>query len=147
MTGIATIRADVRHRFKASPERVFDAFFDPGAVKYWLLTVNEETGLKAVHIDFRVGGQYVLIDERGGRDVVSTGAFYEIARPSRLEFSVYSPDYSAVTVRVTVDIVAEGTSSELHLVSEIGEDQLHLAEQLSEGWREMLALLDQRIGA
>jgi len=138
------VRADLRHSFRASPERVFDAFFDPKVVKHWLLTVND-TGLKTVHVDFRVGGQYILIDEREGRDIVSTGAFYDITRPTRLEFSVYSPDYSAFTVRVGVDITPRDDGSEVHLVSEIGEDQLHLATELTEGWRDMLVLLDKRM--
>jgi uncharacterized protein YndB with AHSA1/START domain len=141
-----TVRSVVRHTFRARPERVFDSFFDPAIVKHWLFATTD-AGLKAVHVDLRVGGQYVLIDERDGRDVVNTGAFYDLTRPSRIEFSVYSPDYSQFTVRVVVTIAPAGSGSDVHLVSEIGADQLHLADALNQGWLEMLEIYDQKLRA
>lgn len=138
-------KVDIRQSFRAAPERIFDAFFDPALAKHWLFATTDK-GLKEVHIDPRVGGQYILIDERNGRDVVTSGALYKLDRPARLEFSVFSPAHSQFAVRVAVDITPNGSGSEVHLVSEIGQDQLHLADALSEGWGEMLVLFEKKLG-
>jgi uncharacterized protein YndB with AHSA1/START domain len=117
MTSDTTVSVQVRHRFDASPERVFDAWLDPKKAHAFLFATPSGRMVRA-DIDARVGGAFTFVDRRDGEDVEHTGTYVEIDRPRRLVFTFSVPKYSAMSTRVTIEIVPLGTGCELTLTHE-----------------------------
>jgi uncharacterized protein YndB with AHSA1/START domain len=83
-----TIEAKVTHRFRASPERVFDAFVDPALMARWQLAWFRRSGAAEgtgrTEIEPRVGGRFLLAN---GRAIPHWGTFLALDRPTRIAFS------------------------------------------------------------
>ena len=78
---------EVRRRFAATPERVFDAWTQPEVLtEWWSAGPSHRPGL--AEVDLRVGGRYRLsmIDDDGVETVVG-GEYVEVRRPDRLAFT------------------------------------------------------------
>lgn len=107
----------VTRKFTASAERVFDAWLDLKTVGKWLFATP--TGkMSKVKIDARVGGSYLIVENREGADVEHIGEYLEIDRPRRLVFTLKVPNYSEEITKVTIEIRALGTGCELTLTHE-----------------------------
>lgn len=132
----------VRRVFDAPPERVFDAWLDPGSAGKWLFAT--ETGeMVRVEIDARVGGRFVFVDRRDGEDVEHTGEYLGIDRPRRLAFTFAVPNYSAIATYVTIDIVPNGSGCELTMTHEnVLPEWL---EPTRSGWTGILEKLAKRL--
>jgi uncharacterized protein YndB with AHSA1/START domain len=76
----------VSRRFAASPERLFDAWFDPKAVGAWLFATPGGVS-KHVEIDARVGGGFAIHEQRGEILATHFGEYREIVRPRRIVFT------------------------------------------------------------
>jgi len=114
MAGESLVTLRVSHRFTAAPERVFDAWLDPGTAGKWLFAAP--TGrMVRVEIDARVGGKFVFVDQRDFEDVEHTGEYLEIDRPRRLVFNFAVPKYSSAVTRVTIDIAPTNAGCDLTL--------------------------------
>jgi uncharacterized protein YndB with AHSA1/START domain len=79
-----TVEAKVVHEFKASAERVFDAWLDPVMARAWM--ERPVAGMRAfdvrrVEIDARVGGRFTFSDMREAGEAVHWGYYKEIDRP------------------------------------------------------------------
>jgi len=106
----------VSRHFDFPPERVFDAWLDPGTAGKWLFATPAGQ-MTSVEIDARVGGGFRIV-RRDDDDVEHLGEYLEIDRPRRLVFSFKVPKYSAETTRVSIDIVPSGAGCELTLTHE-----------------------------
>lgn len=86
-TGPANISIQLQRRFRAPPERVFDALTQPAALREWWCPPGWVAA--EVEIDLRVGGAYRIAMRRiGQRKPVSvSGRFLEIRPPERLVYS------------------------------------------------------------
>ena len=104
----------VRRRFDASAERVFDAWLDTKRAARFLFATPTGVMVRS-EIDARVGGRFCFVDRRDGVDVEHVGTYLEIDRPRRLVFEFGVPQYSAEFTRVSIDIVAIGAGCELTL--------------------------------
>jgi uncharacterized protein YndB with AHSA1/START domain len=125
----------------AAPERVFDAWLDPGIVGKFLFATPAGRMVR-VAIDARVGGRFVLVDRRGGEDIEHCGEYLAIDRPRRLVFNFTVPKFSAQSTRVAVDIAPAGTGSTLTLAHEgVLPDY---AERTEAGWA---GIIDALAGA
>jgi len=131
MTTPKTVTVKVSRRFKASPERVFDAWLDPAKARLFLFATPAGEVVRA-DIDARVGGRFLIADRRDGEDVEHTGEYLEIERPRRLVFTFGVPKFSKDYSRVSIDIVAMDGGSELTLTHEgvLAE----YADKTPEGW-------------
>ena len=107
----------VSRKFSASAESVFDAWLDPNTVGKWLFATP--TGkMSKVKIDARVGGSYLIVENREGSDVEHIGEYLQIDRPRRLVFTLKVPKYSQENTKVTVEIRALESGCELTLTHE-----------------------------
>ena len=129
----------VTHRFKASAERVFDAWLDPERARKFLFATPTGTMVRA-EIDPKPGGSFCFVDRRDGEDVEHVGKYETIERPRRLVFTFAVPKFSAESTRVTIDIVPSGTGCELTLTHEgVLPDYVTRTES---GWTKILAELE-----
>jgi uncharacterized protein YndB with AHSA1/START domain len=99
-------RADVRvtRKFKASPERVFDAWLDPRIARRWLFATASRP-ITRVTIDARVGGAFRFVDRNDGAHIEHAGVYIEILRPRRLAFTLSLENHRQVMTRVVTEIV------------------------------------------
>ncbi len=99
-------RANVRvaRKFKASPERVFDAWLDPRIAGRWLFATASRP-MTLVRIDARAGGAFRFVDRNDGEHIEHAGVYIEIVRPRRLAFTLSLENHQQVMTRVVTEIV------------------------------------------
>lgn len=141
MTRTQPIEVRVRHRFRQSAERVFDAWLDVGKARQFLFST--ETGeMVRCEIDARVGGRFVLTDRRPDGDVEHTGEYLLIDRPRKLVFTfgipAASPSFDIVTIAITPE--PDGGCT-LQLTAEMQPEWKDYADRAREGWGRILAAL------
>jgi uncharacterized protein YndB with AHSA1/START domain len=107
----------VARRYRASSERVFDAWLDPGIAGQWLFATASRP-LTRMALDARVGGFFCFVDRHDGEEVARTGKYTEIVRPRRLGFTLSMENRPRVTTRVAVEIVPLRTGCELVVTHE-----------------------------
>jgi uncharacterized protein YndB with AHSA1/START domain len=129
-------------RFDASPERLFDAWTDPRMAHGWLFTTPDSESHSA-EIDLRVGGQWKIVDRRGGTDYAAIGEYLEIDRPRRLVFTFGMPQFSPAFNTVTVAIVADGNGALMTLTQE-GLPPEHIPPT-QDGWSNMFEALSKQV--
>jgi uncharacterized protein YndB with AHSA1/START domain len=136
----ATVR--VTRQFKASPERVFDAWLRPDAVRVWMLPASEQ--VVRVEVEARVGGRFNFVVLRQGEEVEHVGEYLELARPHRLAFTWGAPRYSKELTRVSIDLEPSGTGTRLTLTHEgVFEDFISRTEA---GWGRILDAMAPTFG-
>ena len=143
ITSESQIRATVTRRFKASPERVFDAWLDPEKVMKWMFPNGD---IVRVEIDARVGGSFSFVDRREGEEVDHVGEYLEIDRPRRLVFSWGIPQYSPDFDRVIIEIVPLEAGSELTLIHELHPDWAEYLDGAEKAWTTMLEAMAKALG-
>jgi len=126
-----TVTVRVTRRFKASPERVFDAWLDPAKARQFLFATPTGQMLR-VDIDARVGGRFLIVERREGEDLAHEGEYLEIDRPRRLRFTFGVLRYSKEYSRVCIDIVPLTGGCELTLTHE--GVLAGYADKTPEGW-------------
>jgi len=99
------VAIQVRHRFQATAQTVFDAWLDPRLTGRWLFATASRP-VTHVAIDARVGGAFCLVERENGRLIEHTGEYLDIASPHRLAFTLSLENHPRVITRVTVQISA-----------------------------------------
>jgi len=133
----------VKHRYTASPERVYDAWLDPTKASKWLFSTPTGTMVK-VEIDARVGGKFNFTDRRDGVDVEHIGEYVELDRPRRLAFTFGVPLYTDMVTKVIVDIApVDGGGCEVTLTHEGVLAEYN--DRTRDGWTMMLTGLERAL--
>jgi uncharacterized protein YndB with AHSA1/START domain len=145
MTQATVVRAVVTRRFKASPERVFDAFLDPAKAGRFMFATRDGTNVRS-EIDARVGGSYIFTDRRDNEDVEHVGEYLVIDRPNRLVFTLSVEKYAQDVDRVTVEIMSDGTGSKLVLTHEMKPEYAEYEGRTKQGWTSILESLAKTLG-
>lgn len=130
----------VRHVYAAPPARVFEAWVAPSLARRWLFATPAGQIVRC-DLDPRPGGALVITDRRAGDEVEHCGAYVEVDPPRRVVFTFSVPKYSSVVTTVTIDVAPAATGCELTLVHEGVLPEW--ASQTEQGWRELLATLEQ----
>ena len=128
----------ITRRFNVAPERVFDAWIDPGRAGRWLFT-TPTSERHNTELDVRVGGKWTITDRRDGVDYTALGEYLEIDRPRRLVFSFAMPQFSPLSCNVIVEIVADGDGCLLTLEQESMAPAA--LEPTKAGWSDMFDAL------
>lgn len=97
---------------EAAPDRVFDAWFDPGIAGKWLFATASRPSAR-VAIDARVGGAFCFVERTGGEQVEHAGVYVEIVRPRRVVFTLAGEKRSRDLTRVRVEIAPQDDGSRL----------------------------------
>ncbi len=125
----------VMRKYAAEPDRVFDAWLDPGKAGKFLFATPTGTMVKA-EIAPHVGGKFLFIDRRDGIDVRHDGEYLEIDRPHRLVFSFWVPQYSMKKTTIQVQVCPLDLGSVVTLIHDgVLEDYIARTEQ---GWTMIL---------
>jgi uncharacterized protein YndB with AHSA1/START domain len=127
----------VGRRFEASPERVFDAWLDPGRARRFLFATSTGQMVRA-EIDARVGGSFNFTDRRDNVDVEHIGTYLEIDRPRRLVFTFHTERGSRDLSRVTIEIAPQGEGCELTLTHEMDPKWGEYKERTLAGWSKIV---------
>ena len=127
---------EVRYRFKASRERLFEAWTKPAALKQWF-RVHPSYSTPIAEIDLQVGGHYRLgMQTPEGELLVAAGEYRQIEQPRKLSFTwawEHAPADSLPTL-VTVEISDFDGGTEVVLRHEafISEEQ---RDSHLQGWQ------------
>jgi uncharacterized protein YndB with AHSA1/START domain len=138
-----TVTVKVSHGYEAAPERVFDAWLDPGKAARFLFATPTGQVVRC-EIDAKVGGGFVIVDRRPETgEAGHYGTYVEIDRPRRLAFDFAVDPAMTDATRVTVEIAAAGTGCELTLThAGVWKDY---AERTQGGWTMILDGLEKSL--
>jgi uncharacterized protein YndB with AHSA1/START domain len=127
----------VRRTIEATADEIFDAWLDPESLAAWMRpgAIVRTTA----RTDARVGGSYEVVMHTPAEQLVHRGTYQAIERPTRLVFTWLSPSTEQRETKVTVELLARGSATEVVVTHE----QLPEREAAShtEGWTDALALL------
>ena len=137
-------QAIVKHRYNASPERVFDAFLDPAKAGKFLFATRTGQMVRA-EIDPRVGGKFNFTDRRDGEDIEHVGEYLEIDRPRRVVFTFAAIKFEPTPTRVEIDIVPVAGGCELTLTHTMSPKWAEFKAKSQEGWGKILAAAEKVI--
>ena len=142
------VEAKVVHKFKASPEQVFDAWLEESLVITWmsatLKSLNLSGDIRRVEIDAQVGGTFTFSDMRESGEAVHWGTYREIDRPHKLVFTWFTSaeDEQEDLSVVTLTIVPDGSGSIATIVHSFDARYAEYIPQTEKGWGGMLAQID-----
>lgn len=140
----------ITHRFKASPERVFDAWVDPAKIAHWMVApalkmMGRKDEVLKVEVDPRAGGKFSFVVRRDGQELDHTGEYLVFDRPRRLAFTWGLPAFSSQFSRVELDFQPDGEGT---LVSLSFHDvQEEYRERTQQGWGNILQAIAELDGS
>lgn len=145
------IEARVTHRFKASAERVYDAWLNPQQVRTWLAAALQSHGLagdiRRIEVDARVGGGFFFSDMRDGQEARHWGKYLELDRPRKIVFTwIVDESEEANPSTVTLTIQSEGEGSTATIVHEMDAQWKDYVSRTEGGWARMLDQVDRLLG-
>lgn len=125
----------VAQRFRASRERVFDAWLKPEIVRLWLFK-SHDNEIVRVAVNPQSGGRFSILERAKGEDIDHFGVYSVIDRPNRLAFSLEVPWHFPGVTEVVVEITPSDEGCHLSLT------QTGVDPKITEGpWRNMLSQL------
>jgi uncharacterized protein YndB with AHSA1/START domain len=148
----SSVIVQVRHRYGAPAERVFDAWLNPSQAARFLFATRTGNVMQC-EMNPVVGGGFTVTDRRPQADgdesvfdVVHRGNYLAIDRPHCIVFDFAVVSYSDQFTRVTLEFVPTGSGScELVLSHDMGDtEEAFIHEESSRrGWTRMLASLER----
>jgi uncharacterized protein YndB with AHSA1/START domain len=148
---VETVKARVSHRFKASAERVFDAWLDPELARRWMQQPFPGMGpmdVRRVEIDPRIGGRFTFSDMRQEGEAVHWGYYRVIDRPHKLVFSWFTSEEEEQedTSIVTLTIRSLGDGCEATIEHSMDAQWAQYIPQTEKGWGGMLGQIAASLG-
>jgi uncharacterized protein YndB with AHSA1/START domain len=148
------VTVSVTHRYSAPADRVFDAWLTPWQASRFLFRSRAGTVMQC-ELTPEVGGGFTVIERRNAAEgdesvfnVIHSGKYLEITRPSRLVFDLSVLAFSEEATRVTVDVVpVTPQSCEIVLQHELGENNhaRSMEDHTRRDWTRMLSLLEREL--
>lgn len=145
MSTAAKATVQVRHRFRQTAERVFDAWLHPATAVKFLFASGTGTVVRC-DIDARVGRRFAVVDRRPeDGDVLHEGEYLEIDRPRRLVFTFGVPKYSPEVDVVTVEITPRTEGCELVLTHRYTPAPEWPEDSVVQGWTGIINGLERAL--
>ena len=140
------VHAVVMHRFSASAERVFDAWFDPVWLGRWMFGpgVRDERIVRLT-LDARVGGKFSFVVDRQGTQIDHVGEYLELDRPRLLVFTWTTRESLPEKSRVIVEITPRDAGCDVKLTHLMGAAWSAYVDQAAHAWTKMLDALERAI--
>jgi uncharacterized protein YndB with AHSA1/START domain len=134
----------VRKLISASREEVFDAWLDSDGMEQWMRP--GPVASCEVELEPRVGGRFCIVMRSSNPEgeIVNTGQFLLLERPSRLQFTWISTRWDKEETLITVELREHGTNCEIVLTHERFPAP-HSTLQLESGWNQILEKLGQHL--
>jgi len=137
------IEVKVSHRFKASAERVYDAWLDPDKVRLRTTTALQSMGLSGeiaqCEIDATVGGTFLISDMRDGNEAKHWGTYLELERPRKIVFTwITDESEESDPSKVSLTIEPDGDGCLVTIVHELDAKWADYKEQTAMGWSSAL---------
>lgn len=127
---------EMRRTIRASREKAFEAWTDPGQLRQWF-AVAEDFTTPIAEVDLRVGGRYRLGMKAPGENplLIVGGVYREILPPERLVFTWHweSADPNEPETLVTVEFHEAAGVTEIVLRHELFTD-IPQRDKHGEGW-------------
>ncbi len=140
------VHAIVLHRFAASAEQVFAAWFDPVWLGRWMFgSVVHDERIVQLTLDARVGGRFSFVVEREGEEINYVGDYLELDRPRLLVFTWGRREDLPDTSRVIVELAPRDEGCELKLTHLMGAQWSAHADEVAGIWTKLLDALEQAI--
>lgn len=147
MTSQQPIRVTVQHRFRASPERVFDAWLDADKLGQWMFGPSlRDEEIVRLSVDSRVGGRFSFLVRRQGVEIDHVGSYRVIDRPRHLVFTWGIAGHSTEESVVDIKIRTLETGCELTLTHEMDPKWAEYADRTKQGWTTMVTALARILG-
>ncbi|MBL4603429.1 MAG: SRPBCC domain-containing protein [Emcibacteraceae bacterium] len=132
----------VVREFNFPIERVFDAWLDGDNIGKWFFA-TPDGDLRELSIDPKVGGGFVVAEQRGDELARHVGTYHEIVRPNRLVFSYYYDTGEAeLSSNVTVELTTTDDGCSLALTHEMDDIYSEYEQSAIEGWNMVLSGLE-----
>ncbi len=130
---------------RSTPEKVYRAFIDAGAMAKWLPPHGFTA--KVFHADPKVGGTFRMsfTNFTSGKSHAFGGTYLELVPHERIRYTDKFDDPNLPgTMHVTIELTKVSCGTELHITQE-GVPDVIPAEACYLGWQESLALLAQLV--
>ena len=128
--------------YKASPEKVWQAWTTPHAMMQWIRP-GEGFTAPVVEIDLRVGGRYRwIMKSPAGEEFEAVGVYREVVPHRRLVFTWTSASSEEEETLVTLTFEPSGTGTLFELTQE-GLPDAKARDSHRDGWSNSLTSLDR----
>jgi len=139
----------IRRIYRASRERVFQAWTDPNQLKKWF-AVSEGFNTPIAEVDLQVGSRFRIGMQPPGDDaiLIAGGVYRQISPPEKLVFTWRweSPDPNEPETLVTVEFFEQEDGTEVVLKHELFTG-IPQRNQHGDGWKGCLEQLDHFINS
>jgi uncharacterized protein YndB with AHSA1/START domain len=127
---------ELKRRFRAPRERVFDAWVKPDLMTEWFCSAIPNRSGHITSMNARPGGRYLIevYDCLTGTKYMLRGEYCEVKRPERLVFSwEFEPDPEFGKMTITLDFIDRGTETEL-LLTQVNFPSVASRDGHGQGW-------------
>ena len=111
----------MKRTFKASREKVFDAWTKPDMLKQWFAGSDDMVGSVA-EVDLRVGGRFRMGMKHvpTGKEHIATGVYKEVRFPERLVFTwKWEEKPDDADMQITIQLTELDGMTEMHFTHEL----------------------------
>lgn len=142
------VYATTSHLCRSSADRMYDAWLDEATVRVWyraaLLDAGMAGDVRAVEIDARSGGRFVLADQRGDTEARHWGRYEALERPLRIVFTwVVDEGQEADPSRVTLTFEPRAEGCLAAISHEMDAEWERYTPQTAAAWLRMLRAADE----
>ncbi len=138
---------EVRRTFAALPEKVFEAWTDPGKMTKWFARGTEQNNITKMEADVRAGGNYrVHVETPEGKTYHLSGSYREVQPPKKLVFTWKwedQADFGETLVTVEFRRLGQSTFTEVVLRHELLGEKWRADH--NKGWIACFDLLEKMV--
>ena len=126
----------VERSFDVPPEMIYDAWLNADSLRQWLFATPQGTRTQ-VHVNPRVGGELVVVEQRGEVLAEHFCTFLELERPRRIVFH-FTTSRAEPPSRVSIDITPTAAGAHLRLTHEMDSKWADYLDRTRNGWTTIL---------